>query len=248
MAQEAETEQTKALARVEPKSEAEKAWGLANRKAIAFSRSSLVPKEYQGDAGLPNVLIAMEMAERIGASPLMVMQNLHVVQGRPSWSSTFLIACVNSCGRFTPLRFEFVGAQGRDDWACRAVAKDKATGEELGGEWITWAMAKAEGWTKKNGSKWLTMPGQMFRYRAAAFWTRIYAPEISLGMHTSDELSDSAPYMAGPVLQMGAAPAEILPGDPRALEASLRGKEAEDVEPETDDGAVVPAAREPGED
>ena len=31
------------------------------------------------------------------------------------------------------------------------------------------------------------MPEQMFMYRAAAFWQRIYAPELSLGMQTIDE-------------------------------------------------------------
>ena len=52
-------------------------------------------------------------------------------------------------------------------------------------------MAKAEGWYTKNGSKWKTMPEQMLQYRAAAFWTRAYAPEIALGMHTAEEIHDT---------------------------------------------------------
>jgi hypothetical protein len=35
------------------------------------------------------------------------------------------------------------------------------------------------------------MPEQMLRYRAAAFFARIYAPDITLGMQTSDELRDA---------------------------------------------------------
>jgi hypothetical protein len=51
-------------------------------------------------------------------------------------------------------------------------------------------MADKEGWTKKPGSKWLSMPNQMLRYRAAAFWQRAYCPEISMGLMTAEEAED----------------------------------------------------------
>ncbi len=54
-----------------------------------------------------NCMIAIEIATRIGASPLMVMQNMTPIYGKPSWSSKFLIATVNTCGRFEPLQFRF---------------------------------------------------------------------------------------------------------------------------------------------
>ena len=54
-------------------------------------------------------------------------------------------------------------------------------------------MVKAEGWDSKTGSKWKTMPEQMFKYRAAAFWQRAYAPEISMGLQTAEEAIDIAP-------------------------------------------------------
>lgn len=171
----------------------------AQRIAKALALSTLVPKEYTGN--IANCLVAMELASRTGASVLMVMQNLHVIQGRPSWSAAFLIACVNACGRFSSIRYEVVGDEPNDKgYKVRAYATEKATGERLYGTWITWAMVNAEGWLGKPGSKWKSMPGQMFNYRAAAFWVRSYCPEISLGMHTSDEARDitapSAPSQA----------------------------------------------------
>lgn len=166
-------------------------FATAQRMAKALAGSDMVPKMYRGN--VPNCLVAMELANRTGASILMVMQNLDVIHGKPSWRSTFLIAAVNSCGRFTPLRFEEAGERDTDDWSMRATARDRKTGEPLEGEWITWRMAKDEGWVDRSGSKWKTMPGQMMRYRAAAFWTRVYAPEIALGMHTADEVSDMGP-------------------------------------------------------
>lgn len=165
----------------------------AQRMAKALSQSSIVPKDYQGN--IANCLVAMEIAGRTGAGIMMVMQNLYVIQGRPSWSAIFLIGSVNSCGRFSPLRYEI---QGGDDpsamsYRVRANATELATGDHLTGEWITWAMVNGEGWLSKSGSKWKTMPGQMFRYRAASFWVRTYAPEISLGMVTADEAEDIPP-------------------------------------------------------
>lgn len=162
----------------------------AKTMAIALSNSSIVPENYRGQKNVANCLIALELASRTGASVMMVMQNMYVIQGKPSWSSVFLIASVNASGRFSPIRYEIEGEEATDGWRCRAYAKDLATGDKLEGEWITWDMVKAEGWLAKSGSKWKTMPGQMIRYRAAAFWTRTYAPEISLGMHTMEEVQD----------------------------------------------------------
>lgn len=163
----------------------------AQRMAKALASSTMVPKDYQGS--IANCLVAMELASRTGAGIMAVMQNTHIINGRPSWASTFLIGSVNSCGRFTALRYESKGGEDPQvkTYAVRAYATEKATGEKLVGEWIDWAMVDGEGWSKKQGSKWLTMPGQMFRYRAAAFWTRSYAPEISLGMHSADEMDDT---------------------------------------------------------
>lgn len=161
---------------------------LAQRKAKMISSSSLVPKEYQGQANMPNVMIALEMANRMGASPLMVMQNLYIVHGKPSWSSQFIISAINACGRFSPLRFEVTGAG--NDLSCYAWAYEKGTQDKLTGPSVTMKMAADEGWISKAGSKWKTMPELMIRYRSAAFFGRLYAPDILMGMQTMEEVQD----------------------------------------------------------
>lgn len=160
----------------------------AQRIGKALASSALVPKEYQGQQGLANVLVAMEIANRMNLSPLQVMQNLHIIHGRPSWSSQFIIAMINGCGRFTPLDYNVTG-EG-DTLSCFAYATELATGKELRGPVVTMAMAKREGWATKSGSKWQTMPDLMIRYRAAAFWGRLYVPEFLVGMKTQDEVID----------------------------------------------------------
>lgn len=161
---------------------------LMQRVAKGFSASELVPKQFQGN--IANCMIALDMADRIGASPLMIMQSLYIVHGTPSWAAKFLIATVNACGRFTSLRYEWKGKPGESDYGCRAWAIEKSTGERLDGIWVTWQMVKTEGWDSRNGSKWKTMPDQMFVYRAATFWQRAYAPELAMGLSTSEEVED----------------------------------------------------------
>lgn len=162
---------------------------LAQRVAKCFAMSTLVPKDYQNN--LPNCVIALNMASRMGADPLMVIQNLHIVHGRPGWSAQFLIATFNKCGRFSAIRYEFTGQEGSDSWGCRAKATELATGEVLAGTTVTIAMAKREGWYQKSGSKWQSMPEQMLMYRAASWFVRAYAPEIAMGLQTAEEMRDT---------------------------------------------------------
>lgn len=168
---------------------------------------------------IANCMIALEMANRIGASPLMVMQNLIVIYGRPSWSSKFLIATVNTCGRFEPLKYKFTnkGMLGKVEYVdyvwnkqtnrkeqvkkefdgtkipnleCVAYTTAKGSENVLESSPISIEMAIKEGWYTKSGSKWQTMPKQMLMYRAASWWSSAYAPEISMGMRTVEENED----------------------------------------------------------
>lgn len=201
----------------------------AQRMAMGLAKSSIVPKVYQDNA--PNCLIALEMASRIGCSAMAVMQNLDVIHGNPSFRAKFLIATVNESKRFSPIRWRFQGTEGKDDWGARAWAKDLATGEECVGPLVTIKMAKAEGWVSRTGSKWQTMPEMMLMYRSGAFWQRLYCPELSLGMGTSEEAEDIAnAASAGHVRQDDSA---------RALEDALLGRDREPAPTQVRDAEVV---------
>lgn len=193
-------------------------WELAQRIGKAFASSSLVPEAYRGN--LANCIVALEMANRMGASPLMVMQNLYIVHGNPGWSSKFLIASFNQSGKFSAMRYEW-NAQRNE---CRAWATELSTGERLVGPAVSVQMAKDEGWSTKTGSKWKTMPELMLMYRAAAFFVRTYAPEISMGLRTDDELVDTVE--------------EVRPSGISAVRAALSA-------PDPETGEVEPPASNP---
>jgi hypothetical protein len=164
---------------------------LLQRQAKALAASTLVPARYQGLNNLGNAIVALEMATRIGASPLMVMQNLYVVYGQPAWSAKFLIACFNSCGRFSAIKYKQVGEKGQDSYGYVAYTKELATGEVIEGPVIDWQLVKKEGWHDKKDSKWKSIPEKMFRYRAAAWLIDTTAPEIAMGIRTDDEIGDT---------------------------------------------------------
>lgn len=179
---------------------------VMQRVSKMFASSELVPDMYRAtdknplDKAMANCMIAIDVAQRIGASPLMVMQNMYIVYGKPAWSSKFLIATINTCGRFNPLQFKFnnLGKIGKinnvdysfDNIECTAYATSRSSKDVLEGSPISIAMAISEGWYTKNGSKWKTLTKQMLMYRAASFWTSVYAPELSMGMKTEYEAMD----------------------------------------------------------
>ena len=187
----------------------------AQRIAKALASSTLIPPQFQGQQGFANCLVALEIAGRMRMSPFQVMQNLHIIHGRPSWSSQFIIGLINGCGRFSPLKYEVTGTG--DAMACYCVATELASGSELKGPTVTMAMAKKEGWATKAGSKWQTMPELMIRYRAAAFWGRLFIPELLVGIHTEEEVVDVEPVRVS--VPEPAAPAKAKLED---LNAKLR--------------------------
>jgi hypothetical protein len=159
---------------------------LAQRAGKMYAASDMVPDAFKGNVA--NCTIALDMALRLRASPFAVMQNLHIIHGRPSWSSTWLISMVNASGRYSPLQYRMTGKG--DTRTCVAWAKHLQTGDVVEGPEVSIDIAKKEGWYQKNGSKWQTLPELMLRYRSAAFFCRLYCPDLCLGMRTEEEEQD----------------------------------------------------------
>lgn len=216
----------------------------AQRMATALSKSAMVPQTYQNDVA--NCLVALDIAQRVGANPLMVMQNLHVIHGKPSWSGQYVISAITSCGRFGPLDFEWTGQEGSDEWGCRAVADDRQTGKIRRGTLVTIKMAKKEGWYAKNGSKWQSLPELMLQYRAATFFGRVYCPEILMGMAVEGEPEDSQPRDVTPKQPAQAAPVAPSPAPvgADATKEKIRGRGRPPKQPQVVETQAAPAAPE----
>ncbi|WP_310625771.1 hypothetical protein [Limnohabitans sp.] len=237
---------------------------LMQRAANLLSNSTLVPAAYRkwdekkGDNpnALSNCVVALNMAQRMGADPLMICQNLYIVEGRPSWSSQWIIAAINGCGRFSPLRFDLKDLGSKEveytvtEWVdrqrvnkkmkatvqnleCIAWAVEKETGTRIDSPKVSLEMAVKEGWYGKNGSKWQTMPEVMLRYRTASFFGKLYAPELLMGLQTVEEAHDIIDM--NPDGTVASVTTETLRNAPREM------RPAEVVQ--TEQPAAAPAAR-----
>ncbi len=161
----------------------------AMEMAKSLAKADFIPNSYKNKP--ENCLIAIDTARQVGArSPLFVMQNLYVVNGKPSWSGQYTAAIVRK--NFKNVRLEWYKNDGFEKLGCRVIAEDK-NGNECQGSKITIEMAKKEGWYSKTGSKWLTMPEQMLQYRAFAFFARIHCPDKLMGLHDEFENEDIKP-------------------------------------------------------
>ena len=245
---------------------------LTQRMAKMFSTSSLVPAQFRDTVekynsatrqkelvknpeALANCAIALDMASRLNANPIMVMQNLYVIEGRPSWSSQWIIACVNKSGRFSPLQFriedlgeqevqyeEFAWVSGKKqssikkavirNLVCVAHAKSLDTGEVVESAPVSMELAVKEGWYGKNGSKWQTMPEVMLRYRAAAFFGRVYAPDLLMGFQSQDEAEELAYIETAPTGEVVENTVKVTKGKMKKAEAVTEPEPIEAAKPE----------------
>ena len=245
---------------------------LTQRMAKMFSTSSLVPAQFRDTVekynsatrqkelvknpeALANCAIALDMASRLNANPIMVMQNLYVIEGHPSWSSQWIIACVNKSGRFSPLQFriedlgeqevqyeEFAWVSGKKqssikktvirNLVCVAHAKSLDTGEVVESAPVSMELAVKEGWYGKNGSKWQTMPEVMLRYRAAAFFGRVYAPDLLMGFQSQEEAEELAYIETAPTGEVVENTVKVPKGKMKKAEAVAEPEPVQAAEPE----------------
>ena len=155
--------------------------------AQTLSKSEIIPQSYKGKPA--DCLIAIDIANRLGLSPAIVMQNSQCVRGNFTWKGSACKAMIDGCGRYQKTRYVYVGEEGKDSYGCYLEAIDN-DGEIIKGVPVTIAMAKKEGWYNKDGSKWQTMSDLMLKYRAAAFFMRTECASIAMGFLTKEEVED----------------------------------------------------------
>ena len=161
-------------------------FSLARQMAQAMAVSTIVPPTFQKNEA--NCMVAISQAQKLEVDPFVVMNNMYMIQGKITWKSEFIIAMINASGKFdTELQYDEEEKDGKP-YACTCFAfKD---GRKISGIKVTMDMADKEGWTKKNGTKWATLPQLMLRYRAAVFFARFNAPELTSGLYSVEEGED----------------------------------------------------------
>ncbi len=152
-------------------------------QALTFSDyladSDMVPKDFKGKPG--NCLIAMQWGAELGLKPLQAMQNLAIINGRPSLWGDAVIALV----RASPL-CEFVL---ESDDGNTATCRVKRRGEPEQSRTFSVDDAKTAGLLGKAGP-WTQYPKRMRQMRARAFALRDVFPDVLRGLPVAEELLD----------------------------------------------------------
>lgn len=184
----------------------------ALRFADILSKSSIVPKDYQGSPG--NILVAVQWGAELGLPPLQAMQNIAVINGRPAVWGDAVIALVRASGLLESID-EDIGESS-------ATCTVKRRGEPAISRTFTVEDAKRAGLLGKQGP-WQQYPKRMLQMRARAWALRDLFADVLRGVHVGEEAQDLPPdppaKHMGPVDEVAKTPAAPPPPATRADKA-----------------------------
>ena len=146
--------------------------------ASAMAEASLLPRAYQRNPG--NVLLAVEMGEALGIPPIQAINDIHVIEGKPSASANLIGALVRKAGH--KLR-----VTGDDSQATAQIIR--ADDPDFTFE-VVWTKARAQqaGLMRKGGN-WEKYPAAMLKARAITEAARTACPDALYGViYTPEEL------------------------------------------------------------
>ena len=219
------------------------------RVAKALITSQMVPERFRN---VGDVLICLNLSRRMEQvtgnyiDPLMMMQNIYIIKGKPAFETRLAIGFFNALGQWEKINWQ-VKWQPTDKWvtldadtagnyqSARAFAKNLKDNKAYYGEEVSVEMAKKAGWWGKQGSLWPVFTGMMLRYRSAMFFIRQFEPGVLLGLYTREEVLDMAEIepgvyhvpseetMTGTLLEDIVAPPakEPLPATPPAADPAV---------------------------
>ena len=208
-------------------------------EAISFSEmlasSSMIPKAFQGKP--EDVLVCVQWGCEIGLAPLQALQNIAVINGKPSIYGDAAMALVQASSVCEDVEEYFEG-EGTPNPVAVCVARRK------GRKPVTVRFgiddAKRAGLWGKQGP-WSMYPKRMMQMRARGFALRDAFPDVLRGLITSEEAQDFVEsQLPAPVAKPAnpldlVAPSKVqIPEqtiDPMVIEEAFR-QDAEVVEPD----------------
>lgn len=153
----------------------------AMKVAEIISKSSFCPKQFTDKAG--DVLVAMQLGAELNLKPMQALQNIAVINGRPSlWGDAMLAVCRQASN------FEYVDEQFNDEtMTATCIAKRKGEPEVI--RTFSQTDAKAAGLWGKSGV-WQSYPKRMLSMRARGFALRDAFADTLRGLISAEEAQD----------------------------------------------------------
>lgn len=196
--------------------------GEAMQFSEMLASSSMVPKAYQGKAN--DVLVAIQWGYEMGLAPMQSLQNIAVINGKPSVYGDAMMALVQASPVCEDVEEYFEG-EGTPNPVAVCVAKRK--GRKPVETRFSVEDAKRAGlWGK--GGPWTAYPKRMLQMRARGFALRDAFPDVLKGMISVEEAQDY-PDEAKPMpvakpanpLDLVAMPVEVVEAEPVVVDEPL---------------------------
>jgi hypothetical protein len=149
--------------------------------AELLAQSTFIPDTYRNKKG--DVLAAVVMGAELGLAPMQALQNIAVINGRPSVWGDAILALVYNSPLCEYIREEF----DEDTKTAICIAKRKGRDEVV--REFSWGDASRAGLTNKKGP-WQTYPKRMLQQRARGFALRDAFPDVLRGLITREEAED----------------------------------------------------------
>ena len=157
-------------------------------EAMTFSdmlaNSSMVPRAYQGKP--QDILVCVQWGMEMGLAPMQALQNIAVINGKPSVYGDALMALVQASPVCEDIE-EFFEHEGTPNPVAVCVAKRKGR-KPVTAKFSVEDAKRAGLWAKQG--PWTAYPKRMMQMRARGFALRDAFPDVLKGMITAEEAQD----------------------------------------------------------
>ncbi|MFI7096805.1 recombinase RecT [Streptomyces lydicus] len=148
------------------------AWGFAQ----ALAGSSILPRQYQGNAG--SILWALEFGRGLGLDVITTIQSVHIIQGKATMSADLMASLCRRAGHRMRVSGDETNAK---------VVIFRADDPEFPFE-VSWTMDRAKQAQLTSKDTWKQYPAAMLRARAISECVRMACPEVLHGaIYTPEE-------------------------------------------------------------
>ena len=210
-------------------------------EAIQFSEmlasSQMVPKQYQGKP--QDIMVCVQWGMELGLAPLQALQNIAVINGKPSVYGDAAMALVQASPLCEGVE-EFIEGEGTTNPIAVCVAHRK--GRKPVRSTFSVEDAKRAGLWGKQGP-WQAYPKRMLAMRARGFALRDAFPDVLKGLITAEEAQDypseDKPRQARDITPVNPLDALAPPADPVLVEAVIEQVETVAVEQQITDAVTV---------
>lgn len=207
-------------------------------EVMATGRATL-PKHFNGNPADCLAVVMQSMQWKM--NPFAVAQKTHLVNGVLGYEAQLVNAVITTCAPVVDrLHYEWYGAwekvigkftiKNGDKGEYRVPGWRLEDEEGLGVK--VWATFRGEDEPRvlelllaqartRNSTLWADDPRQQLAYLATKRWSRLYCPDVILGVYSPDELEESAPTIRDVSPARGAAPAELPPYPDEKLAENL---------------------------